>query len=82
MITCIKCGGFISHDSSNLSSICQECVDKQECIDKLVDKASPAELLALAKTGLDVVIDEVTDYQEVRPPKELSKRHKQYGGGE
>ncbi|KKK75421.1 hypothetical protein LCGC14_2873900, partial [marine sediment metagenome] len=28
------------------------------------------------------VIDEVTDYQEVRPPKELSKRYKQYGGGE
>ena len=75
MITCIKCGGFISHDSSNLSSICQECVGE------LVDKASPAELLALAKTGIDAMIDEETGYQEVRPPKELSKRHKQYRGG-
>ncbi|KKM76234.1 hypothetical protein LCGC14_1382120, partial [marine sediment metagenome] len=47
MVTCIKCGCFISHDSSNLSSICQECAGK------LADNLSPSELLAMAKVGLD-----------------------------
>ena len=26
MITCSRCGGFISHDSSNLESLCSNCV--------------------------------------------------------
>ena len=72
MITCIKCGCFISHDSSNLSSICQECAGK------LADNLSPADLLAMAKVGLDAVIDEVTGYQDVRLKGELKERHKKY----
>ena len=72
MITCIKCGGFISHDSSNIPSI------HPECAGELVDKLSTEELLAMAKVGIDAVIDEVTGYQVVRPKDELSKRHKRY----
>jgi len=75
MVTCIKCGCFISHDSSNLSSICQECAGK------LADNLSPSELLAMAKVGLDAVIDEVTGYQSVRLKGELKERHKKYKEG-
>ena len=73
MITCIKCGGFISHDNSNLSSICQDCAGK------LADALSTRDLIAMAKVGLDAVIDEVTGYQDVRLEGELRERHKRYG---
>jgi len=62
----------MSYDSSNLSSICQECAGK------LADDLSPSELLAMAKVGLDAVIDEVTGYEKVRPKDDLAKRHKKY----
>jgi len=39
---------------------------------------SREELVAFAKVGLDALIDEVTGYQEIRPKKDLSKRHEKY----
>ena len=74
MITCIKCGCFISHDSSNLSSICQKCAGE------LADALSPSELVAMAKVGFDALIDETTKYQRVRPKDALAKRLKKYKG--
>lgn len=75
MIICIKCGGFISRDSSNLESICVECAGK------LVDDMTSEDLVAMAKVGLDAVIDEATGYQAMRHPQELAKRHKEYRWG-
>ena len=72
MITCIKCSAFIGHNSGTLSSICQKCAGE------LADELSPKDLMAMARVGLDAVIDEVTGYQEVRPEGELAKRHKEY----
>ena len=72
MITCIKCGCFISYDSSNLSSICQDCVGK------LADNLSAKELITMAKVGLDAVIDEVTGYQKARPKDDLKRRYEKY----
>ena len=72
MITCIKCGGFISHDWSNLSSMCPDCAGK------LVDSLSTSDLITMAKTGIDALIDEATGYQEVRPSDDLAKRYDRY----
>jgi len=72
MITCSKCGKFISHDSSNLSTICEDCARE------LVDNLSPRELVDMAKVGLDALIDEATEYQVVRPHGDLAKRHREY----
>lgn len=72
MITCIKCGGFISHDSSNLSSICPDCARV------LADDLSLEDLRAMAKVGLDALIDETTKYQDVRPKGDLARRYKRY----
>lgn len=72
MITCIKCGKFISHDSSNLSTICEDCAGQ------LVDNLSPRELIDMAKIGLDALIDEATEYQVVRPHGDLAKRYREY----
>ena len=32
MITCIKCGGFISYDWSNLSHECSDCEEVREAV--------------------------------------------------
>ncbi len=72
MITCIKCGNRIGLLESTFSTICQDCAGK------LADDLSPNDLVAMAKVGLDALIDEAIGYQEVRPPKDLADRHKQY----
>jgi len=54
------------------ASICQDCVTIL-----LADKTLQ-ELLALAKVGIDAVIDEVTGYQGLRPKGELKQRHEKY----
>ena len=33
MITCAKCGAFISHDWSNLQTLCSDCGGSGEAID-------------------------------------------------
>lgn len=74
MATCIKCG--VNMNDKPGTSICQECVTLL-LQDKTID-----ELVALAKVGLDAVIDEVTGYQNIRPKGELAQRHKKYQKGE
>ena len=70
MATCIKCGVYVGSKQGN--SICQNCVTL------LLQDKTPQELLALAKIGIDAVIDEITGYQNVRPKGELAKRHEKY----
>ena len=72
MATCIKCNGEMGGVKG--TSICQDCVTE------LLKDKTPAELVALAKVGIDAVIDEVTGYQNIRPKGELKERHKRYGG--
>jgi len=54
------------------TSICQECVTA------LLENKTIGELAALAKVGLDAVIDEVTGYQNIRPKGELKQRYEKY----
>ena len=70
MPTCIKCG--IDMGGKQGTSICQDCVTI------LLENKTPAELVALAKVGLDAVIDEVTGYQSIRQTGELKQRHENY----
>ena len=67
MTTCIKCG-----DGSNPSTLCSKCTGEE------VDKMSEKDQLAMAKVGLDALIDEATHYQEVRPSGDLAERHQKY----
>ena len=70
MATCIKCGVGMGGKQGN--SICQDCVSI------LLEGKTIEELAALAKVGLDAVIDEVTGFQYVRPKGELKQRHEKY----
>ena len=73
MATCIKCGEEIEGTKDKPgTSICQGCVTI------LLDIKTPEELLALAKVGLDAVIDEVTGYEAKRPEGDLARRHDNY----
>ena len=54
------------------TSICQDCVTE------LLKDKTMEELVALAKVGIDAVIDEVTGYQYIRPRDDLAKRHEMY----
>jgi len=70
MATCIKCGIDMGGKPGN--SICEDCATE------LVKGKTPQELAALAKVGLDAVVDEVTGYQYIRPKGDLAQRHKNY----
>jgi len=72
MATCIRCGRDMGDKDG--SSICEKCVAI------LLSEKTPSELLALAKVGLDALVDETTGYQKIRPKGELKKRHKKYEG--
>ena len=45
-----------------------------------VDALDRKDRLALAKTGIEALIDEATGYEDVRPPDELQKRLKKHRG--
>lgn len=45
-----------------------------------VDSLPRAERLALAKTGIEALVDEATGYEKVRPPDELRKRLRKHRG--
>jgi hypothetical protein len=49
-------------------------------IDRIMDALTPAQLLALAKTGLDAVIDEATGFQEVRSADALNEQYRRHAG--
>ncbi len=70
MSTCIKCGVDMGGKPS--TSVCSNCATI------LAQGKSLEELRALAKVGLDAVIDEATGYQNIRPKKDLALRHKKY----
>lgn len=71
MTDCIDCGQHLD-DKTTPDSICGECLDKR------VDELPPDKLSAMARVGLDALIDEVTQYQEVRPKGDLKKRYEGY----
>ena len=70
MAICIKCNADIGGKPG--TSICQDCVTI------LLESKTPSELKALAKLGLDALVDEVTGYQNIRPKGDLVKRHEKY----
>ncbi len=73
MIDCIDCGKVLNDTpGKTYHTICQSCV-----IDR-ANQLSPERLLAMAKVGLDAIIDEITEYQESRPKGELKKRYEKY----
>jgi len=47
----------------------------------VVDKASPADRLALAKTGMEALVDEATGYQDVREQGALKERFQEHRKG-
>ena len=72
MITCIQCGCSMKHHDNDVSSMCLDCAGEA------ADKLSKDGLVAMAKVGIDALIDEATGYEKVRPKDDLTKRHKQY----
>ncbi len=73
-VTCIKCNRIMRRVKSthNYASICPECAGK-------VSSTLPAEQrLAMAKVGLDALIDEATVYQYQRSAGDLKGRLKKY----
>lgn len=72
--TCVACGRPIPGTVKGGRSICQDCAGKA------ADGASPNDRLALAKTGLDALIDEATGFQDVRPKNDLAGRFRNYRG--
>ena len=72
MITCIDCGAVIRQHDDGLTGICLDCAGKR------ADALSPSELVAMAKLGLDALIDERTGYQNIRKKGDLAKRYAGY----
>ncbi len=72
--TCVVCKRPIPGTIKGGRSICQDCAGKA------ADGASPADRLALAKTGLDALIDEATGFQDVRKKGDLAGRFRGYRG--
>jgi len=73
MGTCIRCKGQ-THGAEG-ETICVICAG--EIVDHY---ATHDEMIALAKTGIDALIDEATGYQKIRPPNDLRERYKKYYG--
>jgi len=73
MVACIDCSREFKGGKG--VSICPECVDKR------VAELTPEKLIAMAKTGLDAVIDEVTGYEKIRGKSELKTRYNKYLNG-
>jgi len=76
MITCIKCGEFMAENNKDISSICLDCAGE------LADNMSLTEQVAMAKVGLDALIDTATGFEKVRPKDDLRNRHRVYKGEE
>lgn len=70
---CVKCGQPVEGSEGKKGfSLCQRCAGEA------VDKATPADLMALAKTGIDALIDEATNFEDVRPKDDLANRFRNY----
>lgn len=70
MADCIDCGININDKPAN--TICPQCLEKR------ANELLPEKRIAMAKVGFDALIDEVTDYQQVRPKGDLKKRYEKY----
>lgn len=75
MIDCIDCGLEIPQTPDG-RTICQDCVSKR--VDQLGEEGKWDVMLALAKIGIDAVIDEATGYEKIRNKKELRQRYEKY----
>lgn len=75
MADCIDCGKEIPQTPDG-RTICQSCVEKR--VDQLGEDGKYDVLLALAKIGIDAVIDEVTGYEKNRGRRELRERYERY----
>lgn len=71
MADCIDCGKEIPQTPDG-TTICQDCVEKRYA------QLTPEQRLAMAKVGLDAVIDEVTEHEKTRPKGELKQRYNKY----
>jgi len=66
-------------DSSNGRRLHEEAVRSAPAI---VDAATPEQRAALAKVGVDALIDEATGFQKVRPRHALKERLRKHTGGD
>jgi len=71
MADCIDCGKEMPETPCG-TTICVDCARKR------VAQLTPAQLVAMAKVGLDAVIDEATKYQQQRPKGELKRNFEKY----
>jgi hypothetical protein len=71
MSDCIDCGKEIPQTPDGVT-ICIACVHRR------YEQLTPDQRLAMAKVGLDAVIDEVTGKQKTRPKGELKQRYEKY----
>ncbi len=71
MATCIRCNGLV-HGAEG-ETICVLCAG--EIVDHY---ATWDEVVTLAKTGIDTLIDEATGFDKIRPPNDLQERYKRY----
>lgn len=73
MGTCIRCQGK-THGADG-DTICVLCAG--EIVDKY---ATQEEACALARVGIDALVDEATGYDKIRPEDDLRERYKRYYG--
>ncbi len=70
MADCIDCGKDLGGHEGH--SICVDCAGKR------IDVMSLEEQVAMAKAGLDALIDEATGYQSIRPKGQLRQGYDKY----
>ncbi len=70
MADCIDCGEKLTGPIG--VTMCMKCAGKW------VDSLPRKELIAMAKTGLDALIDEVSGYEKIRPKGDLRRRYRKY----
>ncbi len=76
MAHCIRCKGIVhGTESKDGESICVLCAG--EIVDKY---ATREEVSALARVGIDALVDEATGYDKIRPKDDLRERYKKYYG--
>lgn len=75
MADCIDCGKEIPQTPDG-ASICQDCVGKR--VDQLERDGNYRVMVALAKIGIDAVVDESTGYEKIRNRHELRQRYEKY----
>lgn len=71
MADCVDCGKEIPQAPDG-TTICTDCATKR------VAQLTSEQFVAMAKVGLDAVIDEATGYQQQRPKDALKRNFDKY----